>query len=128
MINHTTEETTMSTIKTIQINGEDIEVPSAAIAYKYADPTEGARWLTTEDEIREIEREDPSLIVHVPVEVSVQRGDVEVNAVATGKHLNLAVIRDGVIVEEHEQDAEALITEQDAKISANELLDALTND
>lgn len=39
--------------------------PRAAIAHKYADPTEDARPLYTESEIREIEREDPSLVVRV---------------------------------------------------------------
>lgn len=49
---------------TIKINGVSMQVPDGAIAYKYADPTEGARWLYDADEAADIEREDPSLIVY----------------------------------------------------------------
>jgi hypothetical protein len=38
---------------------------NTAIAYKYADPTEGARWIYDEAEAQEIAAEDPSLIVRV---------------------------------------------------------------
>lgn len=55
-----TEEATMTTI---EINGEHTEVPAGAVAYKFADPTESARWITDRVEARQIEREDPSLIV-----------------------------------------------------------------
>ena len=50
---------------TIKINGIPTEVPADAIAYKYADPTEDARWIYSEGEVEEIEREDPGLIVRV---------------------------------------------------------------
>jgi len=53
----------MSTQTTITINGVATQVPSGAVAYKYADPTEDARWIYDEAEALEIEREDPSLIV-----------------------------------------------------------------
>jgi hypothetical protein len=51
--------------ETIKINERDVQVPEGAVAYKYADPTEDARWLYSEDEVRQIEREDPGLIVRV---------------------------------------------------------------
>ena len=38
-------------------------IPAGAVAYKYADPTEGARWIFSQDEADEIAAEDPSLIV-----------------------------------------------------------------
>lgn len=50
---------------TIEINGIPTDIPAGAIAYKYADPIEGACWLYTEDDVRDVEREDPSLIVRV---------------------------------------------------------------
>lgn len=50
---------------TIQINGVKTQVPEGAIAYKYADPTEDARWIYDESDLAEIRREDPSLIVEV---------------------------------------------------------------
>lgn len=50
---------------TTEINGEITTVPAGAVAYKYADPTEDACWLYSEDDVRDIEREDPSLIVRV---------------------------------------------------------------
>ena len=42
--------------------------PENAIAYKYADPTEDARWVYAEDDLRAIEREDPNLVVRVEEE------------------------------------------------------------
>ncbi len=45
------------------INGTTISAPDNAVAYKYADPTEDARWVYDEREAREIENEDPNLIV-----------------------------------------------------------------
>ncbi len=36
---------------------------SPAVAYKYADPTEGERFIYDEDEAQQIAAEDPSLIV-----------------------------------------------------------------
>jgi hypothetical protein len=48
-------------------------VPSGAVAYKYADPVEGDRWLWDEVEVEAVEREDPSLVefvVWVSVEVN----------------------------------------------------------
>lgn len=53
---------------TIAINGKSTPVPAGAVAYKYADPTEDARWIYDEDDARDIEREDPSLIVRVSVD------------------------------------------------------------
>lgn len=50
---------------TILINGVSTEVPAGAIAYKYADPTEGARWIYDESDLADIRREDPSLIIDV---------------------------------------------------------------
>lgn len=44
---------------------QSAEAPEGAVAYKYADPTEDACWLYSEDDVRDIEREDPSLIVRV---------------------------------------------------------------
>lgn len=45
-----------------EINNVKTEAPEGAVAWKYADPTEDARWIYDADEAREIEREDPSLI------------------------------------------------------------------
>lgn len=56
------------TTATITINGVETAVPAEAVAYKYADAVEDARWLTDADEAREIEQVDPSLIVWVPDE------------------------------------------------------------
>jgi len=42
-----------------------MDPPPGAIAYKYADPTEGARWLYDETELRRVRSEDPNLIVAV---------------------------------------------------------------
>lgn len=50
---------------TIKINGVETQVPPGAIAYKYADPTEGARWVYDESDLSEIRSQDPSLIVEV---------------------------------------------------------------
>lgn len=50
---------------TIEINGIPTNVPAGAIAFKYADPTGSACWLYSEDDVRDVEREDPSLIVRV---------------------------------------------------------------
>lgn len=30
---------------TVMINGTEVEAPEGAVAYKYADPTENARWI-----------------------------------------------------------------------------------
>src|ERR1039458_6928153 len=60
----TTQERTMSL--TININGENTEVPEGAVAWKYADPTEDACWIYTYAEAEEIQREDGGLIVWVP--------------------------------------------------------------
>jgi hypothetical protein len=38
------------------------EPPAGAIAYKYTDPTEGARWVYEESDLAEIQSQDPSLI------------------------------------------------------------------
>lgn len=50
---------------TIIINGVVTAVPDGAVAYKYTDPTEEARWIYDDAEARDIAREDPSLIVWV---------------------------------------------------------------
>lgn len=50
----------------ITVNGHLVAaVPEGAIAYKYPDPIEDERWLYTDDEVQEIRREDPSLVVMV---------------------------------------------------------------
>lgn len=51
--------------KTININGVAVAVPENAVAYKYADPIEDARWIYDASEAESIRREDPSLIVMV---------------------------------------------------------------
>ena len=50
-------------MSTILINGTEVVVPAGAVAWKFADPTEDARWIYARDEASAIEREDPSLIV-----------------------------------------------------------------
>lgn len=50
-------------IRSAELNAE---APAGAVAYKYADPTEDARWIYDADEAREIAAEDPSLIVWTP--------------------------------------------------------------
>lgn len=50
-----------------RINGELTEAPAGAVAYKYADPVEDARWVMTLDDRKEIESEDPSLIEELSV-------------------------------------------------------------
>ena len=40
------------------------DIPPDAVAWKYADPSEGDRWLTA-DEAKEAEKDDPSLVVYV---------------------------------------------------------------
>lgn len=47
----------------IIINGQRIAMPEDAVAYKYTDPEEEARWIYDEQEAEEIEQEDSSLIV-----------------------------------------------------------------
>lgn len=48
--------------KFAEINNVKTEAPEGAVAYKYQDATEIARWIYDEAEAREIEQEDPSLI------------------------------------------------------------------
>jgi len=55
----------MMTTRTAKINGELTPAPDGAIAWKYNDPTEDARWVTDQDEYEEIARIDPSLLVDV---------------------------------------------------------------
>lgn len=50
----------------IQINGVRTPAPARAIAYKYADPIEDARWIYDESDLRAIAAEDPKLLVPVP--------------------------------------------------------------
>ncbi|MGH8279972.1 MAG: hypothetical protein ACRETQ_10490 [Gammaproteobacteria bacterium] len=49
-------------------NGVYLSIPNGAIAWKQADPTEGARWLYDEPELHAIRAKDPSLIVSFPGE------------------------------------------------------------
>ena len=49
-------------IRSAELNAE---APAGAVAYKYADPTEDARWIFDADEAREIAGEDTSLIADV---------------------------------------------------------------
>jgi hypothetical protein len=49
--------------KTVTINGVAVAAPEGAIGYKYADPTEDARWVYDEDDLSTIQREDPNLVV-----------------------------------------------------------------
>jgi hypothetical protein len=49
----------------VVINGVTVAAPEGAIAYKYADPTEDARWVYLTADAREIEREDPGLLAWV---------------------------------------------------------------
>jgi len=57
-------DTTKNTEATMaRINGSMVAVPDGAVAYKYADPTEAARWIYDVAEAKDIEGEDPSLIV-----------------------------------------------------------------
>lgn len=51
---------------TIKINGQDVDVPTGAVAWKYNDPIEDARWLYDESEAREIASVDPSLVAWAP--------------------------------------------------------------
>lgn len=39
--------------------------PPGAIAYKYADPTEGARWIYHEDDLARVKSENPSIVEEV---------------------------------------------------------------
>lgn len=41
------------------------EAPAGAVAYKYSDPTEGARWIFSQADADSIRAEDPSLLVWV---------------------------------------------------------------
>ena len=50
--------------KQIAINGVLTDVPAGAVAYKFADPVEGARWVYDDDDAREISKEDPSLLIY----------------------------------------------------------------
>ena len=52
-------------VRVIQWAEAMAEAPAGAVAYKYADPTEDARWIYDAYEAREIAAEDPSLIVWV---------------------------------------------------------------
>ena len=44
---------------------QSAEAPEGAVAYKYADALQDACWLYSEDDVRDVEREDQSLIVRV---------------------------------------------------------------
>jgi len=47
----------------VYINGESVPVPPGAIAYKYADPTQDARWVFDEQDARDIARKDSNLLI-----------------------------------------------------------------
>lgn len=47
------------------INGTKTQAPDGAIAYKYADPIEEARWVYDNEDLDEIRRADPSLLVDI---------------------------------------------------------------
>ncbi len=49
-------------MNTATINNTTAEAPTGAVAYKYNDPTEPARWIYDTDEAEGIELEDPNLI------------------------------------------------------------------
>lgn len=78
----------MSNIQTIAINDTQVPVPEGAVAFKYSDPIEAARWIYDEDEATEIESIDPSLIVRVPV------GQV---SYTTATDARIALINSGVL-------------------------------
>lgn len=46
-----------------------------AIAFKFADPTEGARLVYDESDLTDIRREDPSLLICVGDHVEAGKGD-----------------------------------------------------
>lgn len=46
-------------------SGIFLAIPESAIAWKYSDPTEDARWIEDESDLQAIRREDPSLVVMV---------------------------------------------------------------
>lgn len=48
---------------------------SNAIAFKYADPTEGARLVYDESDLSDIRREDPSLLICVGDRVEAGKGE-----------------------------------------------------
>jgi|688.fasta_scaffold199043_2 hypothetical protein len=50
---------------TCNINGTAVTAPAGAIAYKYADDTEDARWIFDESDLAEIVAVDPSLVERV---------------------------------------------------------------
>lgn len=52
-------------MKLAHINDQVVEAPEHAIAYKYEDPTDDARWIFDESEVYEIRQVDPSLLVDV---------------------------------------------------------------
>ncbi len=55
-------------MKTAIINGQTVEAPAGAVAYKYADPIEPATWLTDEADAAAIEQIDSALIVWVTID------------------------------------------------------------
>lgn len=59
------EENMERSTATIDINGEATEVPTGAIAYKHADPTEDARWVYENWDLVEIRAQDPGLLIMV---------------------------------------------------------------
>lgn len=52
-------------MNTIKVNGVETQVPTGAIAYKYADPTDDARWVYEDWDLAEIRAQDPGLVVEV---------------------------------------------------------------
>lgn len=61
-------------MKIATINGKDTRAPDSAVAWKYADPTEDAKWIYDESEAREIEREADYLIEWVKDSAAVSLG------------------------------------------------------
>jgi hypothetical protein len=49
-----------------KVGDGEMRAPEGAVAYKYADPTEGARWVYEQEDLAEIRSADPSLIVELP--------------------------------------------------------------
>lgn len=56
------------------IAGTPTPAPAGAIAWKYADPTEDARWLFDAAEVAEVMAADPNLIVAVEERITIRRG------------------------------------------------------
>lgn len=60
--------------KIATINNTETPAPAGAVAWKYADATEDARWIYDQAEADDIAREDPSLIERVKDAAAVSLG------------------------------------------------------